>query len=209
MAYFSNTLNLTPSVLNHNINGLSPFSLSINTALAAANYKVYKIVWEFDDGSEPIVIKLQALKTALNLSNLNIPQEPGDPRNEILFKKFFLKDSISNTFKTTLKIFWIQPQNIATPNFYSYNINLNLTAPKTGSNIPEEIFVQDIHLSSTRMFGPDNKILYNFESLNPNYLLPVIVTWKPDNYSSNNNLIGLNSPTFRPYKLLPSVDMYQ
>lgn len=207
MAYYSSTLFLNPSVLVRTINGLAPFTLNINSIAAAGNYKVYKIVWNFGDGSAPLIIKLQPQKNFNSLNVLNVPTEPGDPRNEIISKTFFLEKDINKNLKTSLKIYWIQPTSILAPNYYEYKINLNLSAPNSGQVSSDEDFSGGIHLVSTRMFGSDNLMLYNFESLEPNYLLPVLVKWTKENIQSENSLIGLNSPTFRPYKLLPSVDL--
>ena len=61
-------------------------------------------------------------------------------------------------------------------------------------------YFQEMHLVGTRMFGPNNDILYMFESINPNYVIPALVNWKSRPMISNPSMIPNSS--YRPYRLL-------
>jgi hypothetical protein len=84
---------------------------------------------------------------------------------------------------------------ISASNTLTYTIYLNLSAPPM-----ENGYFQQVHLVGTRMFGPNNDILYMFETINPNYLAPVLVNWQSTNAQTNfTNLLNNNS---RPNVLL-------
>lgn len=57
----------------------------------------------------------------------------------------------------------------------------------------------EVHLVGSRMFGPNDDILYFFERLNPNYILPVLVNW--DKKSNPVAEITI-PPEYRPFELL-------
>jgi hypothetical protein len=58
---------------------------------------------------------------------------------------------------------------------------------------------KELHLVGSRMFGPNDDILYFFESIEPNYILPVLVNW--DNKPVPVPKITI-PPNYRPFNLL-------
>jgi hypothetical protein len=58
---------------------------------------------------------------------------------------------------------------------------------------------KEVHLVGSRMFGPDDDILYLFESIEPNYILPVLVNWNNKPAPAPKITIP---PEYRPFKLL-------
>ena len=203
---YSGILNLNPSLSASSINifnRLAPYELTINTRYAIpVNSRVYRIEYDFNDGSEKLIQKLRPV-FAQSDRTLALSQQIGDPRNYPVTKKFFLNSETNKTFNIRVKVFWVQPKTAGSLNFITYNINLNLKAPSLNSNLSEpNIYFNDIQLASTHMFGLDNTVLYNFESSSPEYLLPVIVKWKKTKQPIN-EIFTQNSPTFRPYKILP------
>lgn len=201
---YSGTLNLTPNLSASNINilnRLAPYELTINTRNAIPlNSRVYRIEYDFNDGSEKLIQKLIPVFAQTN-RNLPLSQQIGDPRNYPVVKKFFLDSEKDKIFNIIVKIFWVQSTTSESLNYITYNINLNLKAPSLNSNPSDPfIYFDDIQLVSTRMFGLDNSILYNFESTSPDYLLPVLVKWKKTKEPLN-QVFSQNIPTFRPYKI--------
>lgn len=57
----------------------------------------------------------------------------------------------------------------------------------------------ELHLVGSRMFGPNDDILYYFESVEPSYILPVLVNW--DEKPAPPVQITI-PPEYRPFKLL-------
>jgi hypothetical protein len=201
---FSGTLTLNPSQSAYDVNisnKLAPYELTINTRYSIpVNSRVYRIEYNFDDGSEPLIQKLRPVFAQTD-RNLAISQQIGDPRNYPVTKKFYLQEELSKTFNITVKVFWVQSKNLQNLNYITYKINLNLSAPSLDSETVNNYF-SDLQLASTRMFGLDNSILYNFESSDPDCLLPVLVKWKKTKPTIP-SVFTQNVPTFRPYKILP------
>lgn len=206
LSLYSGTLSLNPSLSASSINilnKLAPYELTINTQYAIpVNSRVYRIEYNFDDGSEKFI---QKLRPVFGQTDRTLPfsQQIGDPRNYPVTRKFFLQKEIEKTFNIEVKIFWVQSFNINDLNYISYKINLGLSAPSLDSiSTNQNLYFEDIQLASTHMFGLDNTVLYNFESSNPDYLLPVVVKWKKTKPEIA-PVFSQNVPTFRPYKILP------
>lgn len=175
--YVSTSVVLNPSYPELNVNTIAPVTLSIDPRLVSPTKKVYKIVYDFGDGSEPLVKKLGG-KPLESDSSLPYSSEILDPRNFKVEHNFVLENKTEQTFIISVKVYSVISSTI-TDNFTEYLINLKTTAPilYTPDSESDKSFFESIHLVSTRMFGADNTILYSFESANPQHLLPTIVKW--------------------------------
>jgi hypothetical protein len=200
------TIILDPDNREIVLNGISPFSLSIDPQNTDRGLKTYKIVYDFDDDSAIITKLLAAMPSAKN-DYLKYPYEILDPRNQILTHSLILRQEISRTFNINIKVYSILNPIIGSgevPNYTEYKITLNLEAPilDTASIATSGNYFEEMHLVNTRMFGADNTILYNFESENPHYLLPTLVKWH-NLYSDLNPPPFLFDPEYSPRGMYP------
>ena len=150
--------------------------------------KVYNINYNFGDGT----VVNQTLSTDLS----------GDPLYINQNHTYYLSNTFSSSVSAIVSYYQM---GIATPSVYT--ISLNLTTPPMESSIYNQTtatslsgYFQEMHLVGTRMFGPNNDILYMFESINPNYVIPALVNWKSRPMISNPSMIPNSS--YRPYRLL-------
>lgn len=171
------TVTLNPSYLSLNVNAVAPFEIKIDPQGADLSKKVYKITYDFGDGSPLLVKKLAPLPLQVDTS-LPFFSEPLDPRNSLVSHVYSLKENTTEVFVVKIKVYPIEDAEI-TDNYTEFTINLKISAPilYTPEIKSNKTYFESIHLVSTRMFGPDNTILYGFESVNPQYLLPTIVKW--------------------------------
>jgi hypothetical protein len=196
--YASVPVVLNPSYPNLNVNSIAPVTLSIDPRLVDPNKKVYKIVYNFGDGSEPLVKKLAGKPLESDIS-LPYYSEILDPRNFKIEHEYLLSEKSEQTFLINVKVYSVMSSTV-TDNFTEYTISLKVTAPvlhTINNTKSDKNFFEDVHLLSTRMFGPDNTILYNFESVDPQYLMPTIVKWhQPYNETNKPPFVydPINSP---------------
>jgi hypothetical protein len=194
-----NTLSTTldPQTLHQTFQGVSPFILSIDPRLTETSKKTYKIVYDFNDGT-PVLVKNLQPSPGDSDSSLIYPYEIRDPRNEVISHTFILHNTTSKTYNINIKVFSVINESIK-DNYTEYTISLHLKAPylNTSSIATSGNFFEDIHLVNTRMFDYDNTILYNFESVNPFYLLPTIVRWH-ETYDDTNPPPFLFDPDYSP-----------
>jgi hypothetical protein len=153
-----------------NLNAIAPFTLNLDPKLLELNGKIYKIDYDFGDGNTFSQKYFYSSKTN-NL--LNYPNDIGDPRNYTISNTYYLTDNIAKYVQVSVKIYEL---GNTTPS--DYFVNLNLNTPNLDGEV--DGYFKNIHLISTKMFGPDDKILYVFESDEPNYILPAIVKWGED-----------------------------
>ena len=168
---------LTPSVSSMALEVTSPFLLTIDPRNSLAfegtqAYKAYKIEYKFNDGT-PNLTKNAYVDLFKKDFSLPIFNDPGDPRNYPINHVFATQSSNVTDIFCKIRVYWYTEPSDANP-YIEYSVNLKLTphSLKTGG------YFDRIHLGQTRMFGPNNDILYNFEGVNPTYSLPVIVNWK-------------------------------
>jgi hypothetical protein len=207
------TLLLTPHTTDISINTVSPFLLTINPQFGLsleniyAEAKPFQIEYNFNDGSPVLIQKLFASPSVSDTS-LPWPEEPGDPRNYPVEHLFSLKNSISANYTASIIFSWIANPDEAV-NYVKYNISINLYPPSLASGK----YFKDIHLVSTRMFGPKDIVMYNFEGVEPSFGLPVLVDWiKPTKQPALPSIFksGIASSEeieksleYRPVKILP------
>ena len=189
MLNFEKTINLTTSLHNTLISYYAPLTLTINPSTLNVSKKIHKIEYIFDDET-----KIQSLfykKTTTE--TLPFPNEIGDPRNYKLNKTFFI------TSTATSQVFGIiaNVYQIGVTNPTKIEFKLNLTSPKMDGMGG---FFDSVQLLYTRMFGVNNDILYVFETVDPNYYIPVVVNWNKK--SIIEPIVDLSSKSRRAYDIL-------
>jgi len=191
MLNFERTINLTTSLHNTTISDYAPLSLTINPSSLIVSKKIYKIEYIFDDET-----KIQSLfykKTTTE--TLPFQSEIGDPRNYKCNKTFYITStSTSQVFGISANVYQI---GLSTPTKIEFKLNLN--APIMDGNNANAFF-DSVQLLYTRMFGVNNDILYVFESVNPNYYIPVVVNW--NNKPVIEPIVDLSSKSRRAYNIL-------
>lgn len=208
--------NILYNNLEINLIGVSPFLvnfypeniLNYENLLTQVNYKLYKpykIEYNFGDNSEIITKNLTPAATnsfgILDTENQNIPfkKETGDPRNFPVSHLFSLTESTSTIYNGQIKVQWFSTIESQT-DYLTYSLNVSVLPPKLNPSVfSNQGLFEDVHLHSIRMFGSDDTVLYNFESANPNFLMPVLVKWPT--YSE--------SPYLAPKSSLPPNAKYE
>ena len=162
------------------LSAIAPFQLTINAFNISVPYKIYRIDYDFGDGTSQSV---SLYKDSYG--------DDHNPSLTILNKQYTLLDAQNKTVPIKASVYQIGSTQPTV-----FNISLNLFTPSL-TDIGTGMF-GDFHLNSVKMFGPDNDILYIFETSNPRYLLPVLVNWNRRPVIKNIPL----DPFYRPYKLL-------
>ena len=174
MLKFERTVDLKTSINNTLIWDYAPLSLTINPSALNVSKKIYKIDYIFDDETKTQKLFYKSSTTDI----LPIPLEIGDPRNYKINKTFYITSTASSqTYGVSVYVYQI---GVTTPTKIKFTLNLN--APTMDGDFG---FFDRLQLLQARMFGVNNDILYVFESVNPNYYIPVIVNWN-------------NKPVYKP-----------
>jgi len=204
------TVDLNQDLFGQIIYGVGPCKLSLNPgaldngASGSLSHKVYKIVYEFGDNSPKFTQKLFA-KPNVVTPGVPFSSEPGDPRNFTIDHTYHATNGITEQYIIKITWYWIADERVAiNHNFIEFV--LEVRAPNLNASLDdiEAHYFDNIHLASSRMFGADNTLLYNFESFNPSYLLPVLVKWGPTPVEPLTKI--LPSPFFKKYKIQESYD---
>ena len=181
------------------IDSQGPITLTFNPSAINLQRKINRIIYNFDDGSAPVINNFYYAPTSFDTFSYPFSSEPGDPRNFKVTKTFSTSQYFQKTFKVIVQIYQFGIQD---PTTILYIINVN--APEMdGLNSG---FFEEIHLVSTRMFGVNDDILYTFETKNPNYLIPFLLNWKQQarNPVLTTNIIPQEQRSFKllqPYEL--------
>jgi hypothetical protein len=153
---------------NQIISDYAPFDLTIDPRTLSLSHKIRMIEYIWGDGTSDIV----KFKPVLGSDNrLPISNEIGDPRNYPKTKEFYSKDLSLSTYVVNVNVYVFGSSDIVT-----FTILLNLKNPPMDYGVDK--FFNEIHLIKTKMFGPDNKILYTFQTQNENNILMSLVNWK-------------------------------
>lgn len=178
---FTQTVVLSSDTANYSLNGYAPMRLFINPNITTAD-KVRSIKYVWEENKEIVV-------------NYN-PSAAYDDGNPIYYPQsydFFIKDKkiTQKTKKIEVFVYFFK-----TSIPLSFTINLNLEKPSFSD------FFESVKLIKTRMFGPNNTILYVFETKNPDYILMSTVNWEivPE------QIITEMLPPVRYYQFLPSFE---
>lgn len=180
---FSATVSLSSST-SITLNGVSPFKLTIDPKNIVVPNKIYRIDYDFGDGTTDS----QTLYGPENITAF----EANDPRNFIKAHSYSLTQDYEKIINIYVKVYQF---NRTSPTIF--NIILNLTVPTLEGL--DGGFFENVNLISTRMFGPNNNLIYIFESKNPYYIIPVMVNWSSRPVEPVPPFIDIS---YRPYKLL-------
>jgi hypothetical protein len=174
----------------------APIEITFNPSKMNSRKKIYKIEYGFEEGTKTQTFYYSP--TSLSTLNLPFSAEPGDPRNYPKSSIYTLTDEFSRTFYTLIKYY--------TYNDYSSDANeilytINLKSPDLDGKFG---LFNEVHLIYNKMFGFDNKVLYVFESYNPQYLLPSIVKWTTEEESQSKFVKRekIKKLSIKPYRLL-------
>jgi hypothetical protein len=166
------------------ITGTCPYTLTLIPSGVTVNSQVYKITYDFGDG---------------NIIN-DVLSPDNDPLKNTSTNVYYLTANFDKTFNVKTYVY-----TLGTSFYNSYNFSLKLSVPKlegldTLSQSVCSNYFNELHLVGSRMFGPNNDILYIFESITPTYLIPVSVNWKSRPLQSP--ILVPMKEHYRPYKLL-------
>jgi hypothetical protein len=176
------------SSLNPYVSGFAPFTLTINPSGITTSSKIYKIVYNFGDE------KIETSTLGIDISGNNI-----SPLSKTISNLYAVTDSFNKTFDVNIDVYTIGNLNY---DRYSFELNLlsgELESLNTLTSANNSYYFKEMHLVGSRMFGVNDNIVYIFESINPNHLLPVMVNWKE---RPEVPFIPFVGNTYRPYKLL-------
>jgi hypothetical protein len=181
------------------INNFGPTTITFNPSAIKLPNKINRIVWSFNDGSPDIVKSFYYTPTSSDTSKLPYPDEPGDPRNFTITKTFATSEYFNKTFTAQAQVY-----QLGKPDFVDIFYIINIIAPNMdGLNSG---FFEEMHLVSTKMFGPNDDILYVFETKNPKYIVPMLVNWHeiPKAPLADTNIKVIHR---RPYRLLQPYEL--
>ena len=169
------------------VNGFAPFTLTILPSSVPLSNKVYKIEYNFGDGT----IESQLLKP-------DSAQE--DPCLVSKTHTYILTSSFVRNFEVTVDFYQFNK-----PSYDRFNFILSLSAPSLEGLNPDNLsqlsyYFKEVHLIGSRMFGPENEILYMFEGIDPDYFLPVLINWKAKPIQPI--IKSIKDDYYRPYRLL-------
>jgi len=191
VSLYNNTVTLSDGSNPQSVSGLAPFVLTIDPSSITKTYKVNKIVYDYGDGTT------ETQKLVLN-TNTGI-----SPTSIQKTHSYYLTDTFQKTITVNVDFYTID----STSRNSRYTINLNLSAApfetQDGTySLSANAFFSRSHLVGSRMFGPNNDILYLFETVNPKYILPVIINWTLDPTTIISKTNSKTQTSNLPFKLL-------
>jgi len=196
MKLHSKTIELKKDTLNYSLSSYFPVNFYIDPSQLYGNgqtNKIRKIVYKWPDGT----VDIKEFKPTLqNNSWLKFP-EFGNPLNYPIDKLLYSSKEDQNL---TLKNINVECYYFGTNNTVTYNIKLSAFKPSIEGDF--DSVYDEITLLDARMFGPNNTLIYVFETKNPNYILMSTVNWQllPE------EVINKKLPPIRPYKFLLPFD---
>lgn len=168
MVNYNQTVALNNETNNTNITDYCPFTLKVEPKNLLFSKKIRAIEYIWGDGTTSFINYKPS--TTAN-SNLPFPNDTGNPLNYPQTHDYYSKDLNLSIYNIVIKIYFFQTNDIET-----FNIQLNLKNSELQSVLNGNF--NEFHLIKTRMFGPDNQLLYVFQTQNPNYILMSNVKWK-------------------------------
>jgi hypothetical protein len=192
---FNRILNLESTTRTYNLSAFFPldFTITPTNLTESEEFKIKKIVYNWPDNTQEIV----EFKPSFKFDNFSSVPEFYNPRKTNVKKTFtFDKNYIEQNI---LKKIIINVYFFGKKDYDTYTINLVGFKPKIFGNIIDgDTIFNNIFLVDARMFGPDNELLYVFETEDPNYILMSTVTW--EKLIEKREAVKL--PPIRPYKFL-------
>ena len=174
------------------IDSYGPITLTFNPSALNLPKKINRIVYNFDDGSPSITKSFYYSLTSPETANYPYHTEPGDPRNYKVTKTFATNNYFQKTFTVYADVFQV---GVYDPARVLYVINVK--APEMdGQNADSSVFLEEMHLVSTRMFGVNDDILYIFETKNPNYIVPFVLNWE----SKSEKVVSISNVETKPQR---------
>ena len=180
------------------INFYGPVTITFNPSSLNFNKKINKIEY-YINGELTDIRSFYYAEPSVKTNSYPFPQEPGDPRNYRVTKTFNSETYSIDKNKIDILVYQLGVQD---PSFISYNINI---IPPNIDDYDYDLnpYFGEMHLISTRMFGPNNDILYTFETKNPNYIVPVVINWQKQPIPISNKTIQTSTTTFdKKYRIL-------
>lgn len=166
----SNVTTIISTSTNY-ISGYAPLSLTINpSAINASDYPIIKLEYDFQDGSDSIIVKRELFVDTAVASAYAYPADGGDPRN-IIIEHDFYPNIVDNPTIYDLKL-KVTKANTFSP--IEYDIVVNVFKINTLNSLSSLGYFEDIHLLKTRVWGESNSELFTLETINPRYLTNLI-----------------------------------
>jgi hypothetical protein len=160
MPSFVNTIILDKNVLVQNKTANGPFVLTIDPRSLVFDNKVRRIEYIWGDGTTEIVdFKPSPDPKSIVGSPLKFPKT----------KEFLSKSYDITQYNIIINVY------LFGGNTTTFQINLELLNPNL--NYGNDNFAEEFHLVKTRMYGPDNKILYVFQSQPNDYIFMATTSW--------------------------------
>ena len=169
------------------LSGIAPLQLSIVPSNIVTSNKIYRLDYDFGDGT----------KESVSLYYDSIGGEHS-PKNFGVLKQYNLTDAYAKSIPIKVSAY-----QIGQPLPTVFSINLNLYVPSL-EDLGTGVF-ESFHLNSVKMFGGSDNILYIFETVNPRYLLPVLVNWNKRPITKETVIDHF----YRPYRLLSPAENEQ
>jgi hypothetical protein len=185
---YGKTVNLTNSNLNYYLTSYAPFSLTIDPSTFLPDKKVLEIQYIWGDGNINTVTYYPCLTSKNFYSPLGLVED-GDPRNFPQTNTFYSTSYNFSQYNTIVNIYSF---GTATPQTFTINSAL-LNPPILNETNPNSVY-QEFHLVKTKMYGPNNDMVYAFEAQNnsENDVFMVNVNWSNRPYIEPFN--GYNLP---------------
>jgi hypothetical protein len=195
MTVFSQNVSLSKDTLSYKVSGYAPFKIGIlpKGLYNGLSAKIREIVYTWPDGTKEIKSFKPTLK---NNSYLDFP-EFGNPLNYSVFKDIYSQREDLNE-KTN--IISVKCSFFGSTDTTTYTISAIVLKPDVEGF--ENNYFGEITLIDARMYGPNNTLIYVFETKNPNYILMSTVNWQllPE------EVVQRKLPPIRPYKFLLPFD---
>jgi len=138
----------------------APFVLTIDPRSLVFDKKVRSIEYIWGDGTKDTVIfKPSPDPKSIVGSPLKFPKT----------KEFFSKNYDITQYTVIVNVYLFGGSTT------TFKINLELSNPNL--DYGNDKFAQDFHLIKTRMYGPDNKILYVFQTHPDDYIFMATTSW--------------------------------
>lgn len=162
-------MSLLTVILNESVTsqtGFAPLTLTLNPSGFSINDgPIVKIEYDFNDGTDPIIVKRKLNTDTLSTSAYAFSGDPGDPRNVIVSHTLF--PSISSdpqTFNVSIKV---TKSTTFTP--VVYNMSVYVSKVDAINGVTQGYF-EDIHLIGSRVYSTKDTKFYTFETVNPRYI---------------------------------------
>lgn len=178
----NNSQSVYLSSLEPMISGFSPFTVKIYPNGISSTSKIYKITYDFGDGNV--------------FDDLLTPDS--NPVLKTTTHTYYLTGNLKQEYSVKTYVYYFA----GSYDLYEFSLNLNTPTLEGINTLAQTLcsnYFDEVHLVGSRMVGPDNDVLYIFESINPKYIIPVCVNWKSRPIEK---ILTIPKEHYRPFKLL-------